>query len=114
MLPYHNNNFCLWHLKLLLSLYYFVKALCSSMHPPPNSLAPYYNIGFLMPPTPCAIYFLMNHDVAFLDNANCVLCHLIQYCLELNKIPWGNLNARLITLQDSNKSCSSNDGLEWP
>jgi hypothetical protein len=54
-------------------------------HAPPNSLVPYSNIGFFVPPTPFAIYFLMNHEIAFLDNANYVLCHLIQYCLELNK-----------------------------
>jgi hypothetical protein len=37
-----------------------------------------------MPPIPFAIYFLKHNGVAFLDNANYVLCCLIQYPHELN------------------------------
>jgi hypothetical protein len=56
---------------------------------PPNSLVPYFNLGFYMPPTPFAIYFLVNHGATFLDNVNYVLCHLIQYRHELNKNSMG-------------------------
>jgi len=83
-------------------------------HAPPNSLVPYFDIGLSMPPTPFTIYFLTNHGDAFLDNANCVMWHLIQYCLELIKIPWENLNPRLIALHDSNKPWSLVDGPKWP
>ncbi len=77
---------------------------------PPNTLVPYSNIGFSMPQIPFAIYFLTNHGATFLDNANYVMCHLIQYCLKLIKIPWDNLNVTLITLHNSNKPWSLDDG----
>jgi hypothetical protein len=32
-----------------------------------------------------AIFFFTHHGAAFMDNANYVLCHLIQYRHELNK-----------------------------